>query len=203
MILVNEGSFKRVKAIAKKEVVEFTRDWRTIIAIIVIPILMFPLLFIMFPLLLESEAAELDSIVVDIVIQSDETPTSLMEEFNTTSIIISEENLTQKSPLSEPGNDLDRLRSLSVDAILRVEKREDAWYYAILHISTSESSNEARSRIIDGIISWEVNETERIISEQGLDVNSTLNPVRWDGDVSQGDVATQGEQAGMVLSLFH
>ena len=136
---MNEGSFKRVKAIAKKEVVEFTRDWRTIIAIIVIPILMFPLLFIMFPLLLESEAAELDSIVVDIVIQSDETPISLMEEFNTTSIIISEENLSQEAPLSEPGDDLNRLRSLSVDAILRVEKREDAWYYAILHISTSES----------------------------------------------------------------
>ena len=68
---MSNGSFNRVKSIAKKEVVEFTRDWRTIIAIIVIPILMFPLLFIMFPLLLESEAAELDSIVVDVVIQSE------------------------------------------------------------------------------------------------------------------------------------
>ena len=85
---------------------------------------------------------------------------------------------------------------------MRIEQRDDIWYYAIIHISTSESSNEARSRIIDGIIAWESNETERIISEQGLDVNTTLNPVRWDGEVSQGDVATQGEQAGMVLSLF-
>jgi sodium transport system permease protein len=202
MILVNNGSFKRVKAIAKKEVVEFTRDWRTIIAIIVIPILMFPLLFIMFPLLLESEAAELNSIVVDVVIQSDEVPDSLLGQLNDTSILVYEENLTERTPLSNPGEDISRLRSLSIDAILRIEQRDDIWYYAIIHISTSESSNEARSRIIDAIIAWESNETERIISDQGLDVNTTLNPVRWDGEISQGDVATQGEQAGMVLSLF-
>ena len=36
------NSLSRVKTIAKKEVVEFVRDWRTIVAIIIIPILMFP-----------------------------------------------------------------------------------------------------------------------------------------------------------------
>ena len=202
MIQVSKGSISRVKAIAKKEVIEFTRDWRTIIAIIVIPILMFPLLFIMFPLLLESEAAELNSIVVDVVVQSEDTPDNLLAQFNASSISITQENLTVSGALSNPGDDIDRLRSLSIDAILRVEKREDIWYYAIIHISTSESSNEARNRLIEGITAWENNETQNIIFEQGLDVNATLNPVRWDGDISQGDVATQGEQAGMLLSLF-
>ena len=51
---MSEGRSRRIRAIAKKEVVEFARDWRTIIAIIVIPLLMFPLLFILFPVLLES-----------------------------------------------------------------------------------------------------------------------------------------------------
>ena len=60
----------RVRAIAKKEVIEFVRDWRTIMAIIVIPLLMFPLLFILFPILLESEAAELDALELSIVVQS-------------------------------------------------------------------------------------------------------------------------------------
>ena len=40
------NSFQRVKTIAKKEVIEFVRDWRTIVAIIIIPILMFPVLFL-------------------------------------------------------------------------------------------------------------------------------------------------------------
>ncbi len=199
---MSSSKVKRVKAIAKKEVIEFTRDWRTIMAIIVIPILMFPLLFIMFPLLLESEAAELDSLQVDIIIQSNDIPDDLLQEINTTSVSLSFENLLDNNTLANPGDDLDRLRSLSTDAILRIEQRDDIWYYAIIHISTSESSNEARNRLIQSLTIWEQNETQRRITEQGLDANSTLNPLRWDGEISSGDVATQGEQAGMVLSLF-
>ncbi len=199
---MSSSSAQRVKAIAKKEVIEFARDWRTIMAIIVIPILMFPLLFIMFPLLLESEAAELDSLQVDVIIQTNDMPDDLMNEINSTSISISFETLTNNSTLADPGNDIERLRSLSTDAILRIEQRGDIWYYAIIHISTSESSNEARSRLIQSLATWEQNETQRRITEQGLDADSTLNPLRWDGEISSGDVATQGEQAGMVLSLF-
>ena len=199
---MSSSSAQRVKAIAKKEVIEFARDWRTIMAIIVIPILMFPLLFIMFPLLLESEAAELDSLQVDVIIQTNDMPEDLMNEINSTSISISFETLTNNSTLANPGDDIERLRSLSTDAILRIEQRGEIWYYAIIHISTSESSNEARSRLIQSLTTWEQNETQRRITEQGLDADSTLNPLRWDGEISSGDVATQGEQAGMVLSLF-
>ena len=199
---MSSSSAQRVKAIAKKEVIEFARDWRTIMAIIVIPILMFPLLFIMFPLLLESEAAELDSLQVDVIIQTNDMPDDLLNEINSTSISISFETLTNNSTLADPGDDIERLRSLSTDAILRIEQRGEIWYYAIIHISTSESSNEARTRLIQSLTTWEQNETQRRITEQGLDADSTLNPLRWDGEISSGDVATQGEQAGMVLSLF-
>ena len=77
-------STQRIKTIAKKEVIEFVRDWRTIVAIIIIPILMFPVLFIIFPVLLESEAAELDNKIVNIEIQSNEYPLYLIETFNET-----------------------------------------------------------------------------------------------------------------------
>ena len=74
-----------VLEIAKKEVVEFVRDWRTILAIIIIPLLLFPILFIAFPLLLESEAQELESIEVEILWQGD-TNHDLSELFNDTNI---------------------------------------------------------------------------------------------------------------------
>ena len=54
-------SWRFISTIAKKEVIEFVRDWRTLIALIVIPLLIFPALFIALPLLLQSEAAELDA----------------------------------------------------------------------------------------------------------------------------------------------
>jgi sodium transport system permease protein len=49
---------------------------------------------------------------------------------------------------------------------------------------------------------WETNETIERIEAGGLDADTTLNPLRWDGEISDADVATKGEQAGMLLSLF-
>ena len=199
---MSEGSGRRIRAIAKKEVVEFARDWRTIIAIIVIPLLMFPLLFILFPVLLESEAAELDALELNVVIQSEDFPLNLLENITAVSLSTSFEALPNVSSLSEPGNDLERVRNGSTDALLRFDSQNETWSYAILHLSTSERSNEARYRLLTTLTEWEDSEVRERITASGLDVNETLDPLRWDGDIAQGDVATSGEQAGMVLSLF-
>jgi len=197
-----DGSAMRIKQIAKKEVVEFSRDWRTIIAIIVIPLLMFPLLFILFPVLLQSEAAELKSLQLDLTIQTDNMPDNLSMIINQSSIVITYEELPILDDLSQPGDDIERLRNGSIDAILRITQKEDIWYYSILHMSTSEHSREAKSRLLYDLNEWEDNETSARIESGGLDVNSTLNPLRWDGELSQADAATAGEQAGMALSMF-
>ncbi len=199
---MNEGSFLRVRAIAKKEVVEFTRDWRTIIAIIVIPLLMFPLLFILFPVLLESETAELDALELSIVIQTDGLPDNLAENISLSSMDYSIELLPNLTSLAEPGQDLERVRNSSTDAVLRFESNGDVWGYAILHLSTSERSNEARNRLLSTLSEWESSEIRERIELGGMDVNTTLDPLRWDGEVSSGDVATSGEQSGMILSMF-
>ena len=194
--------FSRVRTIAKKELVEFVRDWRTILAILVIPLLMFPLLFILFPLLLASEAAELEAIEVDVVVQSDSIPEELGLLFENASLNLVYEPLPELEFLSTPDGDQDRLLNGSVDVILRLQMNETILEYAVLYLSTSEQSLEARSRTFDALGEWEQNETVRRIDAAGLDANQTLDPLRWNGDVSQSDVATQGEQAGMALSLF-
>ena len=196
------NSFHRVKTIAKKEVIEFVRDWRTIVAIIIIPILMFPVLFIVFPVLLESEAAELDSRIIEIEVQGEQFPEQLSQQFNYSTTEIIFQNMTFNESLSIPGDDFDRVRNMELDAVLRLNQTGEIWYYSIIYLSTSEGSTEARSRIIESLINWEANLTEVKVVEGGLDVDSTLDPLRYDGDISKSDVATEGEQAGLILSLF-
>ena len=196
------NSFHRVKTIAKKEVIEFVRDWRTIVAIIIIPILMFPVLFIVFPVLLESEAAELDSRIIEIEVQGEQFPEQLLQQFNYSTTEITYKNITFNESLSIPGDDFDRVRNMELDAVLRLNQTGEIWYYSIIYLSTSEGSTEARSRIIESLINWEANLTEVKIVEGGLDVDSTLDTLRYDGDISKSDVATEGEQAGLILSLF-
>ena len=71
------NSRKRIIIVAKKEIIEFVRDWRTIVALVLIPLLLFPLLFIAFPIVMQNEAAELNEKTVQVLIQSDEIETSL------------------------------------------------------------------------------------------------------------------------------
>ena len=196
------SAFGRVRTIAKKELVEFVRDWRTILAILVIPLLLFPILFILFPLLLASEAAELNAINVDVVVQADDIPDDLESMLGNASLNLTYEPLPDVEELSAPLGEDDRLRNGSVDALLRLRQNGTVLEYAVLYLSTSEQSLEARSRTFDVLGAWEQNETVRRIDAAGLDANETLDPLRWNGDIGQSDVATQGEQAGMALSLF-
>ena len=201
-VVMMKSSVARIQTIAKKELVEFVRDWRTIMAILVIPLLMFPLLFILFPLLLASEAAELDAIEVEVIVQGSGVPQDLGIMLENASLNITYEPLTTMETLAEPGEDESRIRNGSVDAVLRLRMNDTVLEYAVLYLSTSEQSNEARSRLFDTLATWEQNETTRRIDAAGLDAEETLNPLRWNGEVTDSDVATQGEQAGMALSLF-
>ena len=197
------SSRKRIVIVAKKEIIEFIRDWRTIVALVLIPLLLFPLLFIAFPIVMQNEAAEMDEKTVDVLIQSDDIETHLVDEIgNQSARVFTEAMPLNLTTLSDSGNNTEQLRDLQYDAILRIELRNDTWYYAILHLSTSEQSNEARGRILEVLIQWEEDLTSQRIESAGLDVASTLNPVQWDGPILSADVATKGEQAGMLLSLF-
>ena len=192
----------RVRVIAKKELVEFVRDWRTIVAILVIPLLMFPVLFILFPLLLASEAAELDALMLDVVVQSENATSEMGLNFNDSNMNVTYEPLPVIEELSAPGIDDVQLRNGSIDLLIRLRANGSVTEYALIYMSTSEQSLEARSRALATLSQWEENETIQRITDAGLDPDETLDPLRWNGDVASSDVATQGEQAGMALSLF-
>lgn len=196
------SSWRFISTIAKKEIIEFVRDWRTLLALIVIPLLIFPALFIALPLLLQSEAAELDALDLEIVWQGDLND-ELHMSFNQSNLIISfEEMPTEIENLSDIGNDIDRIRNQETQAVFRLLEDDTEWKFSVLYLSTSEASNEARSRIMVSIIEWESDVVNGTLVEAGLDPESTLDPVRWDGDLGETDAATKGEQAGLALSMF-
>ena len=196
------NSWRFISTIAKKEIIEFVRDWRTLIALIVIPLLIFPALFIALPLLLESEAAELDALELDVVWQGDIND-DLEIAFNESGLNITFEEIPSGlNNLSDTGDEDDRLRTAGVEAIFRLSQNGTEWRFSILYLSTSEASNEARNRMLMDISSWESDVVNGTLVEAGLDPETTLDPVTWDGDIASADAATKGEQAGLVLSMF-
>ena len=196
------NSWRFISTIAKKEIIEFVRDWRTLIALIVIPLLIFPALFIALPLLLESEAAELDELELDVIWQGDMND-DLEMAFNESGLNLTFEEIPSGlNNLSDTGDEDERLRTAGVDAVFRLAQNGTEWRFSILYLSTSEASSEARNRILLDISAWESDVVNGTLMDAGLDPETTLDPVTWDGDIASADAATKGEQAGLVLSMF-
>ena len=53
-------SASRIWTVSSKELLDFVRDWRTLVALVLVPLLIFPIFFIALPLFLQGEMAELD-----------------------------------------------------------------------------------------------------------------------------------------------
>ncbi len=201
-------NFSRVLIVARKELIDFVRDWRTVLAMVLVPLLIFPAIFIALPLFLQGEAAELSEYELKIEVQgelSDNLTTYL--EYQNLEIIRAD--LTNVSSLSEPGNDAQRINSdggSTIHAILRLQQVEsnasESWNYAILSDSTNELSWEARTRTLDAVLAWESDVINNTLEQNNLTRAETFDPIHWDGDQNSADIASGGELAAMGLAMF-
>ena len=201
-------NFRRVLIVARKELIDFVRDWRTVLAMVLVPLLIFPAIFIALPLFLQGEAAELSEYELKIEVQgelSDNLTTYL--EYQNLEIIRA--NLSNVSSLSEPGNDAQRINSdggSTIHAILRLQQIEsnasESWNYAILSDSTNELSWEARTRTLDAVLAWESDVINNTLAQNNLTRAEAFDPIHWDGDQNSADIASGGELAAMGLAMF-
>ena len=201
--------FSRVLIVAKKELIDFVRDWRTVLAMILVPLMIFPAIFIALPLFLQGEAAELSDYELTVEVQG-ELPENLSAHFEGRNLIIIESVLTVDGTLSEPGADLARLNSdeteVKIHAILRLleidSNASESWNYAILSDSTNELSYEAKTRTLEAVLTWEEDVINETLAQNNLTHGEAFDPVHWDGDQDAADVASGGELAAMGLAMF-
>ena len=198
----------RIIIVAKKELVDFVRDWRTVLAMILVPLLIFPAIFIALPLFLQGEAAELSSYELTVEVQG-ELPEDLSSHLDGRNLIIIETDLLVNGTLSNPGGDAERLNSGvgdDIHAILRLREIDSnasqSWYYAILSDSTDELSLEAKTRTLDAILTWEADVINATLAENNLTRDEAFDPIHWDGDQDAADVASGGDLAAMGLAMF-
>jgi len=199
----------RVFIVARKELIDFVRDWRTVLAMVLVPLMIFPAIFIALPLFLQGEAAELSEYELHIEVQGDlsENLSSYLEMEN---LNVMQANLSQHESLSEPGDDIYRLNSGStpevIHAILRLERVDsnasESWNYAILSDSTDQLSWEARTRTLNAVLTWEADVINATLADNNLTREEAFDPIHWEGDQGKADVASGGEVAAMGLAMF-
>jgi ABC-type Na+ efflux pump permease subunit len=204
------NQLSRVWTVASKELLDFIRDWRTLVALVLIPLLIFPLFFIALPIFLQAEMSELDYYSLNLEVQiadGDELPEQLIQPFIDNNLNYTIENLDSGlANLSVSDVDANRLRDGTPNVILRLQQTEtnssESWNYAILYDATSELSSEGNSRMRDIIFDWEQEIIGLTLAEVNLTKQEALDPIHWDGDFSNANVATSAQSAGFALSMF-
>ena len=203
-------SLSRVWTVASKELLDFLRHWRTLVALVLIPLLIFPLFFIALPIFLQGEMSELDYYSLDLEIQiaeGDEFPEQLIQPFLDNNLNYTVLSLDPElANLSVSGPDASRLREGNPHVILRLQHTEtnssESWIYAILYDATSELSSEGNSRMRQIIYDWEQDIIGLTLADANLTKEEALDPIHWDGDSSKANVATSAQSAGFALSMF-
>ena len=208
LLTKSPSHFSRILVVTKKELVDFIRDWRTVLAMILVPLMIFPAIFIALPLFLQGEAAEMSSYELTVEVQG-ELPDDLNTHFDDRNLIIIETDLLVNGTLSEPGIDAVRLNAGGIEnihAILRLRQVDSnasqSWYYAILSDSTDELSLEAKTRTLDAVLTWEREVINATLAESNLTYAEAWDPIHWDGDQADADVASGGDLAAMGLAMF-
>jgi len=204
------NGLSRVWTVATKELLDFIRDWRTLVALVLIPLLIFPLFFIALPIFLQGEMSELDYYSLNLEVQiaeGDDVPEQLIQPFIDNNLNYTVLNLdSELANLSVSGPDASRLREGAPHVILRLQQTEtnssESWNYAILYDATSELSSEGNSRMREIIFDWEQEIIGLTLADVNLTKEEALDPIHWDGDSSKANVATSAQSAGFALSMF-
>ncbi|DAC48729.1 MAG TPA: ABC transporter permease [Candidatus Thalassarchaeaceae archaeon] len=203
-------SLSRIWSVSSKELLDIIRDWRTLVALVLVPLLIFPLFFIALPLFLQGEMAELDQYELNLEVQlstGDTMPDSLIQPFENSNLNYSVTVLDSGlENLSVNGGDGERIRNGQPHVILRLRETmtnsSESWDYAILYDATSELSSEGYYRVRSIIQMWESEIINETLAESNLTRSEALDPIHWDGDVGEANVATSGQSAGLALSMF-
>jgi len=176
---------------------------------ILVPLLIFPAIFIALPLFLQGEAAELSSYELTVEVQG-ELPEDLSSHLDGRNLIIIQTELLVNGTLSDPGDDAGRLNTdvsgEVIHAILRLREIDSnasqSWNYAILSDSTDELSLEAKIRTLDAVLTWEADVINATLADNNLTHDEAFDPIHWDGDQDVADVASGGDLAAMGLAMF-
>ena len=180
-------------------------DWRTIAALLLVPLIIFPMIFTVL-WFLQGEAAELEQIDLDVIVYVDADsvfPESLGQHLNESriSIVIEDATFDGNKHLGDHSDFLNdasnSIENGSTHATLLLRTTEgnatENWHFVVFSDSTEELSREAFDRIIVAIDIWEDEIINATLNEVSLTYEDVRDPVGWDSGGTTTDVATSGE----------
>ena len=181
-------SFRTIKNLYKKEILDVLRDKKTVLMMLVVPLIIYPLIFLFSMQIAASFTTNMSEQVYNIVLDFEDEGV-LKNMFSDSDAAGYKFNVVE----SDAPDAL--LNSGEINAYITKNEKEGKTYYQIYYMSAITNSNYATSYIKGVLAEYSSKLTKGFIEDAGLDYESVINPI----GVELKDMSTSEESAGSLL----
>ncbi len=179
---------KIIKQLFKKEMLDVLRDKKTVLMMVVVPLIVYPLIMILTMGVMSNVSQDMAKSTYNICISGDK-----LDEY--TKLIEGIEEDSYSIKLVESDDAERALINGAIDAYLVIEETENGDEIRIQYLSASSRSNYAVDVVLSVLNDYEDRKTENMLVEAGLDPEAILNPI----NISYMDKSTAEESTGNLL----
>lgn len=184
----------KIKSIYKKEMLDLLRDKKTLIMMVLVPLLLYPLIMVVAMLVSSAIASNIQSgsYSVAIVEEADadynrEALIHLIEE--------SEENQSYVLEVVEPDDPESALQAEELDTYILVGMEDSKVRFQIHYLSSVTNSSAASDMVKDKLKLYGEQLTQEQLSDMGLDADYLMEPI----SIQWADQSSKEESVGNLL----
>lgn len=167
-------NYKQLKTLYKKEIMDVLRDKKTILTMVVLPVILYPLLFmVIMQVVTIIQTSQMEHTYL---VAYDGVEAGHQEALNEW-IAGDEDGLDYVIKAVDSENPQKELEDETIDVYVTTKSKDGQLIYEIHYLSAITNSNNASTYLKEEIDSYSNHQAEQNIKEQGLDVVSTLHPV--------------------------
>lgn len=184
----------KIKAIYKKEILDLLRDKKTLIMMVLVPLLLYPLIFVGAMLISSAVMNSMQSSEYQIAIV-EEGEVSYDREELTALLSDTEDELEYHLKVVEETEPQKALLSEEIDAYVVVGQKDGKVTFDVYYLSSITNSSTASDMVEDKLELYEKKMEEKMLNELGLDAEYIMNPV----EVTWNDQSNKEEKLGSIM----
>ena len=164
-----------IRQLYKKEMLDVLRDKKTVIMMLIVPLLVYPLMFVAGMAMMSKVTTQINTQTYTIGVNFIDSNPELLEMF----LHPDDENLNFKIETVDVCKEdvTSVLRSEAYDAIVMEKEKNGKPYFQIFYLSSVTNSGYAEDKIKQVLAQYADNLTEETIRQAGLDEALVLNPI--------------------------
>ncbi|MCM1251537.1 MAG: ABC transporter permease [Clostridium sp.] len=195
---------KIIRTLMKKEILDVFRDKKTVIMMLVVPVILYPLIFIGAMLVTSAISSSMDEQNYRIAVEAEDDGAflhTLMEKNAEDGTDKEEDNTYRMTIYDAAGDDstdyMTKLREEEIDAYVVGKMQDNKMRYDVYYLSSVANSSHAGSIVMDVLEEFKEEMTKNKIWQAGLHTSDILEPILYE----EQDIATDEQSIGSIMGM--